>query len=261
MTLRRNTLVQIVIVGGLVLGACASESSSTSSDASATTIEASSVAGSDAAAGSDATSGGDAGAERNPGDTYGPYGLYERVQFPSGSTGTTISDGVVRGTVNGYLFGASAGQRMSIELKSENAVFDLYAPDDSLLTGGRFAVVDPLDMDGDYLVVVQSEFGNASFDLIAEITWPADDEGAAEATSCPVGYEEFNGNYPLRICHKGETVSVLQELLVDLGYNIEVDGFFGESTQAALADAFDDGIGEISVPAEMEALRTCDGDC
>lgn len=40
----------------------------------------------------------------------------------------------------------------------------------------------------------------------ASTTAPADTEGAAEATSCPVGYIDFDGVYPLRICHKGATV-------------------------------------------------------
>ena len=59
---------------------------------------------------------------------------------------------------------------------------------------------------------------------------------------------------------KGEIVEVLQALLVDLGYDLDVDGFFGEATEAALAEEFDD-VGEITVPADMEALRTCDDDC
>ncbi|WP_395154368.1 peptidoglycan-binding protein [Ilumatobacter sp.] len=270
MRFRRRAIVQIVVVGGLVLTACGTESSSTPVAPPATTVEASSNASDETAvpappaAVADPVSNpaSDASAapadERNPGNVYGPYGIYKRVQFPSGSTGTTVSDGVVRGTVNGYLFGASAGQRMSLELLSENAVFDLYAPDDRLLTGGRYAFVDPLEMDGEYLVVVQSEFGNASFDLIVEITWPDNDEGAAEATSCPVGYVEFDGAYPLHICHKGETVTILQERLVSLGYDIAIDGYFGESTQNALAEVFG-GVGVIEVPSDLEAL--CGADC
>lgn len=212
-----------------------------------------------------ATGGGGAGSERNPGD-YAEYGVYERVNFPRGSTGTTVSGGVVRGTVNGYLFGASAGQRMTVEIipgERDNAVFDLYDPSDKLLTGGRYALVDPLPANGDYLVVVQSEAGNASFDMKVEITTPdpADAGAAAEASSCPAGYTEFDGQYPLRICHKGETVKTLQALLVDLGYKIDVDGFFGPATQAALVEEFGEGNGEITAPSDMEALWDCDADC
>jgi hypothetical protein len=257
----RLAIASIVAAASLALAACGG--STTSSTNAPTTSPAPAATAAPAATSSAADPADAAAGERNPGDLYGPYGVYERVNFPRGSTGTTVSDGVVRGTVNGYLFGASAGQTMTIELVSDNATFDLYGPDDRLLTGGRYALVDPLDLDGDYLVVVQSEFGNASFDLIAEITGPVggDDEGAAEATSCPVGYTEFDGTYPLRICHKGEMVSVLQENLVALGYDIEVDGYFGEATRAALAEEFEDGVGEIRVPADMEALRVCDDDC
>jgi hypothetical protein len=215
-----------------------------------------SAAGSDDANTTDASQSG----ERNPNDTYGEYGIYERVNFPAGSLGTTVSAGVVRGTVNGYLVRASAGQQMTVEITSENAVFDLYAPDDSLLTGGRYAFVDPLDADGDYLIVVQSEFGNASFDLAIQITATGDpggageQEGAAEASACPAGYTDFNGDFPLRLCHKGETVEVVQERLVALGYNLDVDGYFGASTEEAVADLFGDGVAEL-FPPDIESLR------
>jgi hypothetical protein len=248
---RQRTLA-IVIALGFVFAACGGSTSSSSSGASASA---------DTATVTDqAAAGADTGSERNPGDAYGEYGVYERVNFPAGSSGTTVSAGVVRGTVNGYLFAASAGQVMTVEIVSENAVFDLYAPDDSALTGGRYALVDPLPANGDYLIVVQSEFGNASFELIVEINTPDPQDGAAEASACPAGYTEFDNQYPLRICHKGEIVEVLQALLVDLGYDLDVDGFFGEATEAALAEEFDD-VGEITVPADMEALRTCDDDC
>lgn len=209
--------------------------------------------------------------QRNPGDFYSQYGVYERVQFAPGTSGTTISGGIVRGEVNGYLFGASAGQRMTVDLASDNAIFDIFAPDDTLIDFGQSAIVDPLGMNGDYLVVVQSESGNASFTLSVQITSPAsntgasgqgaDEEGAAEASPCPAGYQEWDGNYPLRICHKGPTVTTLQALLADLGYNIAVDGFFGESTRAALSAEFLGAPGEITNPVDFEALRTCDADC
>jgi len=253
---RRQRTLPIVIAFGFVFAACGG---STSSSPSAAPASADTATAPDPAVDQAATGAG-TGSERNPGDTYGEYGVYERVNFPAGSNGTTVSDGVVRGTVNGYLVEASAGQVMTVEIVSENAVFDLYAPDDSALTGGRYALVDPLPSNGDYLVVVGSEFGNASFELIVEITTPDPQDGAAEASACPAGYTEFNGQYPLRICHKGETVEILQELLVELGYDLDVDGFFGEATEAALAEEFGD-VGEITVPADMEALRTCDDDC
>lgn len=88
---------------------------------------------------------------------------------------------------------------------------------------------------------------------VASSVAPADSDGEAAATSCPEGYVEFDGVYPLRICHSGETVTLLQQGLVDLGYDIVVDGLFGAQTQAAVVDALG-GVGEIATPADLEAL-------
>ncbi len=113
----------------------------------------------------------DEGTQRNPGGTYSEFGVYERVEFPTGSTGTTVSAAVAPHTVNGYLVSASAGQTLHVELAAENAVFDLYAPDDTLIVSGATGPeVHELQMDGDYLVVVQSEFGGAAFDLLISVT-------------------------------------------------------------------------------------------
>ncbi len=107
--------------------------------------------------------------ERNPGG-YAAYGIYTRVNFAQGSVGTTIEDAVVRGTVNGYLFAARAGQQMRLTLTSleDNAVVEVFGPDDDLLAQGTDAALE-LPADGDYLVVISSERGNATFELEIEI--------------------------------------------------------------------------------------------
>ncbi len=45
----------------------------------------------------------------------------------------------------------------------------------------------------------------------------------------------------------------VQQALADLGYQVDVDGYFGSSTAAALEDFFDDGIAEL-MPPDIEAL-------
>lgn len=105
-------------------------------------------------------------AQRNPGGVYGDYGIYERVRFAPGTTGTTVSGGVVTGTVNGYLVGAAAGQSMELILTSDTGgLMDVYAPDDSTLATGTQFFSDELPATGDYLVVVTRTAGNATYDL------------------------------------------------------------------------------------------------
>jgi hypothetical protein len=187
---------------------------------------------------------GSASGQRNPGNAYSSFGIYEAVNFASGTSGTTVSDGVVRGTVNGYLFGADSGQKFILNLVSANSSFDVYAPDDTLLEQGKkYAEISPLPAAGDYLVVVSSQFGNAEFDLITEIT-----EATAMPTvaaTCP-NYVEFNDDYPMRQCHKGDEVRAVQQKLEGKGYTIDVDGFFGPGTSAVVQQLFVDGVAVLS---------------
>lgn len=84
---------------------------------------------------------------------------------------------------------------------------------------------------------------------------------ASPSALCPNGYQTVAaGTYPVRPCQKGEAVEVVQQLLRDLGYNISVDGFWGEGTAAALRAEFGENITEL-LPADIEALRNCDADC
>ena len=84
---------------------------------------------------------------------------------------------------------------------------------------------------------------------------------ASASALCPNGYEVVAlGTYSVKPCQQGETVEVVQALLQDLGYNIAVDGFWGEGTAAALRAEFGENVTELS-PADIEALRTCESDC
>lgn len=120
----------------------------------------------------DAPAPADAGAQRNPGNLLEntQYGLYERVSFPAGSSGTTISAATVRGTVNGYVLEARAGQVMTVSIASleSNAVFDVYAPDDTQVFGENDQIF-LLPADGDYLIVVSSTRGNSSYELNIDV--------------------------------------------------------------------------------------------
>jgi peptidoglycan hydrolase-like protein with peptidoglycan-binding domain len=62
---------------------------------------------------------------------------------------------------------------------------------------------------------------------------------AAPATTapptCPT-YTENPGTYPVKLCQKGTVVQNVQVYLVRNGYDIEVDGYFGPNTLAAVRD-------------------------
>ncbi len=105
---------------------------------------------------------------RNPGG-YDAYGVYERVSFEAGASETTVEAAVVRGTVNGHLVEAAADQIMKLELTSTegNARLEVFGPDDDLLAQGLTAMQVPTD--GEYLIVVSSDRGNATYTLRIEI--------------------------------------------------------------------------------------------
>jgi len=63
----------------------------------------------------------------------------------------------------------------------------------------------------------------------------ADPAGRAQATgrSCP-DYSEHPGTYPVKLCHSGQAVTGVQQQLVRHGYDVDVDGYFGPQTLAAI---------------------------
>lgn len=91
----------------------------------------------------------------------------QRVQFDSGTSGTVISDSVVRAERAVYVLRAGAGQVMDLTLTSleDNAVMDVYGPAGDALATEIFAEVIPLFSDGDYQLVVGGTRGNATYDL------------------------------------------------------------------------------------------------
>ncbi len=88
----------------------------------------------------------------------------ERVKFPSGSTGTTVSGSITGYESVEYLVGAQAGQEMTVVLKSENlsTYINVFEPgtkpgmDEAISNGSddgtRFEATLPSD--GDYLIQV-----------------------------------------------------------------------------------------------------------
>lgn len=99
------------------------------------------------------------------------FGVDAIVRFETGGTSATMSDAVVRGERNRYTLEAAAGQTMIVGIVSleDNAVFDIYGPDDVLLAAEGTAASIVLPVDGDYVIVVGGTRGNASYDLTVEI--------------------------------------------------------------------------------------------
>lgn len=191
--------------------------------------------------------------------------FFEDVKFPAGSSGTTITDEVCPDMTNAYDFVASAGQRLTLTLTSEASAVELWGPDGSVLgsTDGSL-VVDPLPEIGRYsLVLTTTAETPDDFSLAVEVTPSESTVAAASVPAVPSSvppaeacrrYVEFT-TYPMKLCHRGEQVAQVQELLIALGHDIEADGFFGPATAAALAEEFDDGVSEIRQPSDLEQLR------
>jgi hypothetical protein len=82
----------------------------------------------------------------------------QRVRFPAGATGTTVS-GTVRGyAYRDYIVGANAGQTISIQLTSSNTytVFTVFQPNGDNLEGATEIdeFTGALPERGDYIVRV-----------------------------------------------------------------------------------------------------------
>ncbi len=88
----------------------------------------------------------------------------ERVQFPRGSTGTTISDSITGYEAVEYLVGAQAGQEMTVVLKSDHlsTYINVFEPgtkpgtDEAISIGSDDGTryEGTLPSDGDYLIQV-----------------------------------------------------------------------------------------------------------
>jgi hypothetical protein len=103
-------------------------------------------------------------------------GIRKRVKFPRGFSGVTLKGGVIRGDRDEYLLKAGKGQLMKVKITSEedNAVFQIYAPNNRALKGadeGDDAMNwnGKLPLSGDYRIVVGGTRGNASYAISVEI--------------------------------------------------------------------------------------------
>jgi hypothetical protein len=100
----------------------------------------------------------------------------QRIQFAPGSDSATIQTAVVLGTRDLYLLNAQQGQIITLKISSleKNALFDVLTPADS--TGQRSILKEgvtywrgKLPATGDYIVVVGSTRGNATYKLQVSI--------------------------------------------------------------------------------------------
>jgi hypothetical protein len=103
-----------------------------------------------------------------------PLGLVQRMTFAPGTDAGSADGAVVRGSADTWVLGAAAGQTMHVAVVAieDNATFDVFAPDGLALTaeGDRTVWRGQLAQDGDYHVVVQPTFGNATYTLMVRIT-------------------------------------------------------------------------------------------
>jgi hypothetical protein len=104
-------------------------------------------------------------------------GTRKRIRFPRGSNSTTISGSVVRGEQARYILGAREGQAMTVRIKSveDNAVFQIYLAGEQESLEGAGEGDDAKSWSGklpattDYIIVVGSSRGNASYKLEVKI--------------------------------------------------------------------------------------------
>lgn len=94
-----------------------------------------------------------------------------RVEFPSGSTSTTVERGVVRAERDVLLLGAQGGQQMTLNISSleDNAAFDVVSPSGQILVTEGTNEELLLPETGDYEVIVGSTRGNTTYELYIEI--------------------------------------------------------------------------------------------
>ncbi len=94
-----------------------------------------------------------------------------RVEFPAGSTSTTVERGVVRAERDVLLLNAQGGQQMTLDISSleDNAAFDVVSPSGQILVTEGTSEELLLPETGDYEVIVGSTRGNTTYELDIEI--------------------------------------------------------------------------------------------
>lgn len=162
----------VLVVGSLLVGACGgSESEGTAStDSSVVPTSRTVVTAGDAGAdvqSSVATS----GADEEQSTAEFVFGLDEVVRFEAGGTSATVSGAVVRGERSRYSLEAAAGQTLNVDITSleDNAVFDIWGPDDVLLASEAMTASVVLPANAEYRIIVGGTRGNASYDMVIEI--------------------------------------------------------------------------------------------
>ena len=168
----RSSLSIVVVAGALCLAGCGGGSESAGNNGSAVTASETTAA----------PVGGATTPERSlvtaspaepeaTGSIPETFGVDAIVRFDPGGTSATISDALIRGERNRYTLDAAAGQTMILSLASleNNAVFDVFGPDNSSLAAEGTEASIVLPSDGTYTIVVGGTRGNASYDLTVEI--------------------------------------------------------------------------------------------
>jgi hypothetical protein len=141
----------------------------------------------------------------------------ERVQFAIGTTGTTIADRIQGGEIVDYALGARAGQRMTVNLETDNPsnYFNVLAPGESEMAvfigsneGNHFE--DDLPENGDYTIRVylmrsaarRNESANYRLDMTITTEQeqtnasPSDTAASAAATRAGTGDFDATGQLP-----------------------------------------------------------------
>ncbi|HEY9752096.1 MAG TPA: hypothetical protein V6C46_04050 [Coleofasciculaceae cyanobacterium] len=100
----------------------------------------------------------------------------QRIKFAPGSNSATVETAVVLGTRDRYLLNARQGQVLTLKISSveKNALFDVLTPPNrvgqrTILVEGATRWQGRLPVSGDYIVVVGSTRGNATYKLQVDI--------------------------------------------------------------------------------------------
>jgi hypothetical protein len=96
-----------------------------------------------------------------------PVGTIERIEFAPGTNNASVTGAVVRGTSDGYVLRAEAGQTMIVHIDSVegNAAFHVYAPDGATLAVEQQQLTIQLPASGDYVIEVVSVRGNTTYQM------------------------------------------------------------------------------------------------
>ncbi len=167
----------VVVAGLMLLAACgsgdaadpAAEASEASIDGANPTTTARSVVTTAPTVAESPESAGDESSDGGIPDVV--FGVDQAVRFDAGGTSAVLVDAVVRGERNRYTLGAAAGQTMNLTITSveDNAVFEVYDPDEGVLLAETTSASFQLPSDGVYTIIVGGTRGNASYQLTVEI--------------------------------------------------------------------------------------------